>query len=90
MWRYLDYEKQENGFMSFDLTAENIKANKGKRICYVRSADIDRERGYVFVRHARIHSKRYSRLLLNNGDDSIDIRDVLECGIEQTITPNSG
>jgi hypothetical protein len=84
MARYLDFENEkfEKGFKPFELTATNIKANIGKRICYVHSRDHCPYRGSYSVRYARIHGKRYSQLIINEGHDSIDIRSVLECGIE--------
>ena len=79
---FLDFKKNEKGFKPFQLTAENIKKNKGKRICYVLSRDWDRNRGYYKVRYGVIDSKYYSTLILDGGNDNLDIRDVLECGIE--------
>ena len=86
--RYLDFEneKHEKGYKPFDLTAENIKANVGKTICYVLRRSIDKYRGYYRVQYGRIFKKHYSALLINEGDDSIDIRDVAECGIKITET----
>lgn len=82
--KYLDFdnEKYEKGFKPFDLTGKNIRSNVGKRICYVLSGDVDKHRGYFRVRYSIIHSKHYSQLILDEGNDSIDIRNVLECGIE--------
>lgn len=84
MGRYLDYENQkyEKGYKPFELTSENIKANIGKKICYVRSKNVDEHRGFFNVEYGIIHSKRYSQLYIDEGHDSIDIRDVLECGIK--------
>ncbi len=52
MGRYLDFEddRYEKGFEPFQLNAENIKANKGRKICYLLRRDIDRHRGYFVVR----------------------------------------
>ncbi len=82
MPKYLDFENQEKGYEPFRLTAENIKKNAGKKIVYLRRADVDTNRGFVFPRYATIHGKRYSNLYINEYGDSIDIRDVIECGIE--------
>lgn len=84
MGRYLDFEneKYEKGFKYFQLYPENIKQNIGKRICYVTKGSIDKYRGYFTVQYGVIYSKRYSQLLLNGGNDSVDIRDIVECGIE--------
>lgn len=81
---WLDFEdpKKEKGFKRFYLSSENIKANAGKRIVYLRNQDIDAHRGYAFPRYATIFKKRYSTLLIDGGNNSIDIRDVIECGIE--------
>ena len=82
---YLDFEneKYEKGFKPFSLTRDNIKKNIGKRICFVRRWPIDRYRGYYKVEFARMYGIRYSELYINEEkDNSIDIRDVVECGIE--------
>lgn len=84
MAKYLDFEDEryEKGYSPFELTSENIKSNIGKSICYVRKWSIDKHRGYFKVEFATIHSKRYSTLYINDMNDSIDIRDVVECGIK--------
>ncbi len=86
MSKYLDFEndKYEKGFEPFYLSKEKVRANIGKRICFVRRWSIDPHRGYYKVEHATIHSIRYSTLYTNEGNDSIDVRDVVECGIEIT------
>jgi len=83
MGRYLDFEneKYEKGFKPFYLSKENVRANIGKRICFVRKWSIDPHRGYYKVEHATIHSMKYSTLYIGE-EDSIDVRDVVECGIE--------
>ncbi len=78
--KFLDYNNEEKGFKAFDL--RDAKDHLGKRICYVLSRDYDRYRGGYIVRHASIHSKRYSTVYIDEGHDTIDIREVLECGIE--------
>lgn len=79
MGQYLDFENKEKGFEPFQLTEKNIIANIGKVICYVNRVDL---RGQYFVRHARIHGKRYSGLIISTDFDTIDIRDIKECGIK--------
>jgi hypothetical protein len=81
-WLNFDDAHFEKGYKPFELTAENIKANKGKRIVYLLKKNIDAARGYAFPRYGVIHEKRYSQLLLDGGHDSIDLRDVVECGVE--------
>jgi hypothetical protein len=78
----LDFEnpEREKGYKPFKLTAENIKANIGKKICYVDS--VDKYRGYYTVKYGVIYMKHYSRLLLDEGEREVDIRDVKACGIE--------
>lgn len=84
MSKYLDFEnpKYEKGYKPFQLTTDSIKANIGKKICYVRSRSIDPHRGYYNVEYGVIHSKRYSQLYIEDGNNSVDIRDIVECGIE--------
>jgi hypothetical protein len=82
--KYLNFEKEEKGFELFEPTKENLKANIGKRICYVDF--VEPYRGTYFVRYGRIHSMKYSRLYLNDGDREIDVRDIIECGIEIETT----
>ena len=78
----LDFEneKYEKGYEKFYPTRENIKKNIGKKICFVTY--VDPHRGYFTVKYGVIDSIRYSRLLLNGGNDDVDIRDIKECGIE--------
>lgn len=86
---YLDFEneKWQKGYEPFRLTRENIKANIGKKICYLLSRDIDHARGWFNVRYGRIHSLRRNELFLNEGHDSISIRNVVEAGIESCTNP---
>lgn len=80
---YLNFEDErfEKGYTYFKLTRENIKANIGKRIVYLRNRDVDPYRGTAFPRYGTIKGIRYSQIMFDN-DDSIDMRDVIECGIE--------
>lgn len=85
MGHYLDFEneKYEKGYKPFStlfLDSKSIKKYIGKKICFVTS--VDRYRGYYTVKYGVIHSKRYSTLYLNDGDDSVDVRNIKECGIE--------
>jgi hypothetical protein len=80
MW--LNFDKQEKGYREFLLTKENVKANRGKQIVYLRKFDIDENRGYAYPRYAKLHDMKYSQVLLDEGFDSIDKRDVVECGIK--------
>ena len=82
MGKYLDFENEEKGYKEFNLTRENIRANIGKQICFVDKRDVCRYRGYYRVSYGVLHSVRYSTLLLDEGNQDIDIRDVLECGIK--------
>lgn len=79
---YLDFTKQELGYTRFQLTAENIKANKGKTICFVDKRTIDKYRGYYNVEYGIIGKKHYSKLFIDEFDNSIDIRNIVECGIK--------
>jgi hypothetical protein len=80
MKNLLDFENKEKGYKPFKLNKDNVKANIGKKICYVDF--IEPYRGTYFVRYGTIHSIRYNRLFLNDMEKEIDIRDVLEAGIE--------
>jgi hypothetical protein len=83
----LDFESEsrEKGYKPFQLTRENIKANIGKKICYVDF--VEKHRGTYFVRYGRIYGVRYSNLLLNEGDRSVSISSIKECGIEIETEP---
>lgn len=81
-YNWLNFEKEEKGYKPFTLTTQSIRENVGKKICYLRKRDIVSSRGICFTRFATLHSKKYSQIFINNGHDSIDIRDVVECGIE--------
>lgn len=74
--------KFEYGFKPFKLTPENIKNNQGASIVYLRNCDIESSRGLAFPRYITIGKKRYSTLYSYDGNDSVDIRDVVECGIK--------
>ncbi len=82
--KYLDFEneKYEKGYQEFKLTPENIKNNIGKSIVYVTSRDVDSRRGYVFPKHAIICGITRNKLLINDGDDTISIKSIIECGIK--------
>ena len=80
MGKYLDFEKDEKGFKPFQVTRENIKANVGKRICYVDY--VEPYRGTYFVRYGTIHSIKYSRLFMDDMNKEVDIRDIKEAGIK--------
>lgn len=76
----LDFDKEEKGYKPFKINRENIKANIGKKICYVDY--VEPNRGTYFVRYGVIHSIRYSRLFLNDMEKEVDIRDIKQAGIE--------
>jgi len=80
MKKLLDFDNQEKGYQPFKVTKENIKANIGKKICYVDY--VEPNRGTYFVRFGTIHSVRYSRLFLNDMNKEVDIRDIKEAGIK--------
>lgn len=84
MGNYLDFdnEKYQKGYKEFQPSDKNFKDNIGKKICFLLSRDFDRNRGYMVVRHGKIIGKRYSQLYINENHDSIDVRDVLEWGIQ--------
>jgi hypothetical protein len=77
----LDFKKQEKGYKKFYPTRENIKANIGKRICYVNY--VEPYRGTYFVRYGVIYALRYSRVFLSEDFGvEVHIRGIIECGIE--------
>lgn len=80
--KYLNFQKEEKGYEYFNLTRENIRANVGLSICFVDKRTICRHRGYYHVNYGLIHSIRYSRIFLDDGDREVDIRDIVECGIK--------
>ncbi len=85
MGKLLDFENEkcEKGYEPFQLTKENIKANIGKKICYVDY--VEPHRGTYFVRYGIIFGVKYSQLILNDGEKNVDIRNVRECGIETGV-----
>lgn len=84
MAAYLDFEdeKYQKGYKSFQPSDKNFKENIGKKICYLLSRDYDKYRGYMIVRNGKILGKRYSQLTIDEYGNTIDVRDVLEWGIE--------
>jgi len=79
--KYLDFENQEKKYRPFKLNSKNIRENIGKQIVYLRECDVDKYRGFVFPRFGILKGVKYSQVFLDN-DDSIDKRDVIECGIK--------
>jgi len=79
---YLDFEndKYEKGYAPFVMNAENIRANIGKKICYVNY--VEPYRGTYFVRYGTIHSLKRNVLFLNEGHDTVNIKSIIECGIK--------
>jgi hypothetical protein len=76
-----DDEKYEKGYKPFNPKNKDlVRANIGKKICYVDS--VDRYRGYFSVKYGVIHSIKYSTLFLNDMERQVDIRDIKDCGIE--------
>jgi hypothetical protein len=80
--RYLDFENHEKGYEKFTLTKASAKANIGKAICFVSRGSIDKYRGYFRVSFGVISGVHYNTVLLNEHQDQIDIRDIVECGIK--------
>ncbi len=76
----LDFDNEQKGYKPFKVTKENIKANIGKKICYVDY--VEPNRGTYFVRYGVIHSIRYSKLFLNDMNQEVDIRNIKEAGIK--------
>lgn len=85
--KYLDFENHEKGYIKFTLTKASAKANIGKAICFVTRGSIDKHRGCFRVRFGLISGVHYNRVFLNEYQDEIDIRDVVECGIKITEKP---
>jgi hypothetical protein len=82
---YLIFDKPgkfEYGYKPFKLTPESIKANQGKQIVYLTKRDIDKHRGIAFPRFGTIGVKKYSTMYFHDYSDSINIRDIIECGIK--------
>lgn len=80
MNKLLDFEKEEKGYKPFVVNRKNVKANIGKRICYVDY--IEPYRGTYFVRYGTIHSIHYSRIFLDDMSKEVDIRSIKEAGIQ--------
>jgi hypothetical protein len=80
MKKLLDFENQEKEYEPFKVSRESIKANIGKRICYVDF--VEPYRGTYFVRYGVIHSIKYSTMFLDGGDREVDIRKIKEAGIQ--------
>ena len=80
--KLLDFENDEKGFEPFVLTADSVKKNIGKLICYVDF--VEPNRGTYFVRRGRISGKHYSKLMLDNNEREVDVRDLKAIGIEKT------
>jgi len=76
----LEFDGKEKGFKAFNPTKPNIKANIGKRICYVDF--VEKYRGTYFVRYGTIFALRYNRLFLDSYEREVDLRDIKACGIE--------
>jgi hypothetical protein len=81
--KYLDFENErwQKGYELFHISKANFKKNIGRKICYLMSRDMDRHRGSFIVRYGTILDIKYSQLIFDT-HDSVDIRDMLECGIK--------
>jgi hypothetical protein len=86
MENLLNFKKEEKGYTRFYPTRENIKANIGKKICYVDY--VEPYRGTYFVRYGIIHSIRYPQLILDDMSRQVDIRNIKDCGIETGVGAN--
>ena len=82
MGKYLDFETHEKGYKPFTINKETVKANKGRKVCWVNKRYIDPYRGYYSVEHGVLDSAHYSTLILDNGNNNVDMRDIVEAGIE--------
>jgi len=80
MGNLLDFNKEEKGYEPFDPTPKNLKANIGKKICYVDY--VEPYRGTFFVRYGTIERVRYSYLYFSDGGSEVDIRNIKEAGIK--------
>jgi hypothetical protein len=79
----LDFEneKYQKGYKKFNpKNRDLVKKNIGKRMCYVTY--VDPYRGYFTVEYGIIHSTRYSTIYMNDMEKQVDIRDIIDCGIE--------
>lgn len=76
----LNFDDQEKGYEPFIVTKESIKANIGRTICYVDF--VDRYRGTYFVRYGIISGVKKSMLLLNDCQNSVDIKKIKQAGIK--------
>lgn len=76
MAKYLEFDGEHKNYKPFSLTRENIRANVGKKICFV----IVNPYSYEF-RYGTIHSVRYNRLFLNDIYDEFHLKDIYEAGI---------
>jgi len=76
----LDFENDQRGYKPFLVSKESIKANIGKTICYVDY--VEPYRGTYIVRYGVIHSIRHSRIILNDMENEVHIRDIKEAGIK--------
>jgi hypothetical protein len=80
---YFDYENEQKGYKPFSITKENIIKNKGKTVCVLKRCDYDPRRGWMFPRYYILHDTRYSQVIIDNGNNSFDKRDVLEIAIKE-------
>jgi hypothetical protein len=81
---YFDYEKEQKGYVQIQgLNKDFILANRGRKVVYLLKQNYDRHRGYMFLRTATLFDMLYSRILLDDGKNEIDRRDILEIAIER-------
>lgn len=85
MGRHLEFTNpkvDEFGFEPFEPRRLDIKDFIGRTIVYVTERNVDRRRGYVFPRFAKIYGKRYSSIVISEDGDTLPIRDIIDCGIK--------
>lgn len=73
--------RYEWGYRPISLSTENIKKYAGCRIVYLLRSRVDKSRGYASCNYTTIGRKRYSSLISADGNDDVDLREVIEAGI---------
>lgn len=81
----LNFEKEEKGFERWyaNISPKEIRKLIGRKICYVTY--VDPHRGYYTV-HIGIIEDCHHSLIIFEGGNNVNKRDIKEAGIEITTT----
>ena len=79
--KLIDYEVEFKNYERISKDRNTIKQNIGKKVIYVDR--VDNHRGYYRIEYGVICAVRYNTVYLNDYNNSFDIRDLRDIGVEK-------